>query len=69
MDLTQLGSIRARLENLGPQVIINASAFTAVDQAEQEAELALAVNRDAVGEIASYCAAVDAVLILSLIHI
>ena len=63
LDLTQLGSIRARLENLGPQVIINASAFTAVDQAEQEAELALAVNRDAVGEIASYCAAVDAVLI------
>ena len=63
LDLTQLGSIRARLENLGPQVIINASAFTAVDQAEQETELALAVNRDAVGEIASYCAAVDAVLI------
>ena len=63
MDLTQLGSIRAKLENLGPQVIINASAFTAVDQAEQETELALAVNRDAVGEIASYCAAVDAVLI------
>ena len=63
LDLTQLGSIRARLENLGPQVIINASAYTAVDQAEQETELALAINRDAVGEIASYCAAVDAVLI------
>lgn len=63
LDLTQLGSIRANLENLAPQVIINASAYTAVDQAEQETELALAVNRDAVGEIASYCAAVDAVLI------
>ena len=63
MDLTQLGSIRAKLESMRPQVIINASAYTAVDQAEQETELALAVNRDAVGEIASYCAAVDAVLI------
>ena len=63
MDLTQLGSIRAKLESMRPQVIINASAYTAVDQAEQETELALTVNRDAVGEIASYCAAVDAVLI------
>ena len=35
-----------------PDVVINAAAYTAVDRAESEPELAMLVNRDAPGELA-----------------
>jgi dTDP-4-dehydrorhamnose reductase len=38
-----------------PTVIINASAYTAVDRAEKDVEAAFALNRNAVKTIASYC--------------
>ncbi len=44
LDLTQTDRIRETLREVRPQVIVNAAAFTAVDKAEEEAELALAVN-------------------------
>ncbi|MBB6521999.1 dTDP-4-dehydrorhamnose reductase [Pseudoteredinibacter isoporae] len=37
-----------------PGYIINAAAYTAVDKSESEAELALAINRDAVEQMARY---------------
>jgi dTDP-4-dehydrorhamnose reductase len=39
-----------------PALVINAAAYTAVDRAESEAALAMAVNGDAVGVIARLCA-------------
>lgn len=39
-----------------PSLVINAAAYTAVDRAETEAALAMAVNGDAVGVIARLCA-------------
>jgi dTDP-4-dehydrorhamnose reductase len=63
LDLVQLETIAERLAGLKPQIIINASAYTAVDLAEQETELAYAINRDAVNELAGYCARNDAALI------
>ena len=43
-DLTQTKEIKTILEKYQPSIIINASAYTAVDQAEKEPELAHLVN-------------------------
>jgi dTDP-4-dehydrorhamnose reductase len=47
---------RALLDLHRPALVINAAAYTAVDRAETEAALAMAVNGDAVGVIARLCA-------------
>jgi len=44
LDLTQADRIRETLREVRPQVIVNAAAYTAVDKAEEKAELAQAVN-------------------------
>ena len=43
-DLADGDSLRRAVRNSGAQVIINAAAHTAVDQAEDEPELARALN-------------------------
>ncbi|AOS97193.1 dTDP-4-dehydrorhamnose reductase [Microbulbifer aggregans] len=48
-----------------PQLVINASAYTAVDKAESEPELAQSVNGDSVAAMGKACAKVD----IPLIHI
>lgn len=56
IDLSKLDEIKSILATLNPSLIINPAAYTAVDLAEQEAESAFRINRDAVKEIAEYCA-------------
>ncbi len=53
------------LENLGfiPEIIINASAFTAVDLAESQKEKAMNINANSVGEIAKFCEKNNATLV------
>lgn len=64
LDLSDLSGLIQVLNQYQPQVIVNASAYTAVDQAQQERELAFAVNRDAVAVMANYMAQVsDGVLV------
>ena len=48
LDLSQPHSIAERLEALKPDLIINAGAYTAVDKAEAEPDLAFTVNAEAV---------------------
>ena len=48
-DLTDSGMLTARLVVEAPDVIINAAAYTAVDKAEGDEELARAINAQAVG--------------------
>ena len=52
LDLSNLDSIRSVIREVQPQLIVNAAAYTAVDRAESESELAMAVNGIAPGVIA-----------------
>jgi dTDP-4-dehydrorhamnose reductase len=52
MDLTAPDHIVAALRATKPDVVVNAAAYTAVDQAEREPEVARAVNATAVGVLA-----------------
>jgi dTDP-4-dehydrorhamnose reductase len=52
MDLADPDSIRRVIREIKPSLIINAAAYTAVDKAEEEPELAMAVNGTAVGVLA-----------------
>ena len=44
LDLAQPASIRQSISTVSPDVIVNAAAYTAVDKAETETELAHAIN-------------------------
>jgi len=50
-DLSTPEKLAALLDRVQPEVIVNAAAYTAVDRAEQEQELANRVNGHAVGEL------------------
>lgn len=63
IDLTRPEQARRVIKRIKPQVIINATAYTSVDGAESEAEVALAINRDAPGIIAEEAKALGAVFI------
>lgn len=56
LDLTNLDAIPAALDRLAPDIIINPAAYTAVDKAEDEPELAMLINGDAPGMIARWAA-------------
>ena len=47
IDLEQADSLRELIHNIRPQVIFNATAYTAVDRAESEMEIAQAINSHA----------------------
>lgn len=54
LDLADLDALPAVLDRIAPDVILNAAAYTAVDRAEDEPELAMRVNADAVGVIGAW---------------
>ncbi len=56
LDVTDRGAVRRALETHAPSVVINAAAYTAVDRAEAEPDLAFAVNRDGPAHLADTCA-------------
>jgi dTDP-4-dehydrorhamnose reductase len=58
-DLCDVDALRAAIHYNQPDVVINAAAYTAVDRAEKEEALALAVNGVAPGVMAQECAAQD----------
>ncbi|MEM8546341.1 MAG: dTDP-4-dehydrorhamnose reductase [Cyanobacteria bacterium P01_H01_bin.119] len=52
LDLTQLADIGPQVVAQQPDVIVNAAAYTAVDKAESEPDLAHRINGDAPGRLA-----------------
>ncbi|MBA1380881.1 dTDP-4-dehydrorhamnose reductase [Pseudomonas brassicacearum] len=52
LDMARTDHIRAPIDALRPDLIINAAAHTAVDQAESEAQRAFAINATAPGVLA-----------------
>lgn len=62
-DLSNLESLRATIRQIKPDVIVNAAAYTAVDKAESETELADRVNGLASGVMAEEAASLGAWLV------
>lgn len=63
LDLTDASTIAAFVGAERPQIIINASAYTGVDKAETEPDLAFALNCDGPAALARAAKAVDAALV------
>lgn len=62
-DILDTAGITETLMTLRPEIIINAAAYTAVDQAEQDVEAATAANARAPGVIAQIAAKLDSLLV------
>ena len=56
-DLSLPDTLPAKLDALGPDLIVNPAAYTAVDKAEDEAATAFLINGDAPGIMARWAAA------------
>ncbi len=54
-DLSVAGACRRAIETRRPAAVINAAAYTAVDQAEEETDLAFRINAAAPTEMAHAC--------------
>ena len=63
IDLTSADSIETREQEFHPELIINAAAYTDVDRAESEPEIAMAVNGIAPGLLAEQAQTICAGLI------
>lgn len=55
-DITDATALARELGRTAPELVINATAYTAVDRAEIEREVAERVNGTAVGELGELCA-------------
>ncbi|WP_194711689.1 dTDP-4-dehydrorhamnose reductase [Noviherbaspirillum soli] len=52
MDLSDLSRIRQVIRDIKPDLIVNPAAYTAVDKAEEEPDVAMRINGEAVGVMA-----------------
>src|SRR4051794_10181305 len=63
IDVTDRSAVREKMSAFCPDLVINAAAYTAVDRAEDEAELAHKVNCDGAGIVAEASDRLNAPLI------
>ncbi len=63
LDLSKPGDIRQTIREVRPQLIVNAAAYTAVDQAETDETMAKAINEEAPGLMAVEANKIDAMLL------
>lgn len=63
LDLTDLNGIADALAMAKPDLVVSAAAYTAVDQAEDEPEMARTINSDGAGRVAAAAAALAAPVI------
>ena len=62
-DLSAPGALAALVREVAPAVVLNAAAYTAVDRAESDVELARRINADAVGELGEAAKALGATVV------
>jgi dTDP-4-dehydrorhamnose reductase len=65
MDITRKGQVESGLASEEVDLVINCAAYTAVDKAEEEVQLAFAINREGTANLAAACVS----LAIPLIHI
>jgi len=65
LDITQQDAVNNFIQTQKPDILINAAAYTAVDKAESEPELAYSINCDGAANLARTCADND----IPLLHI
>jgi dTDP-4-dehydrorhamnose reductase len=65
LDISNTHAVERAIAINKPDIVINAAAYTEVDKAEEESELAYAVNRDGVANLAKACKAAQ----IPIIHI
>ena len=63
LDLSNPDQIRRVMQDVRPQLVINAAAYTAVDQAETELALAMRINGEAPGVLAEEAKRIGAALL------
>ena len=63
VDLSDHNGLRRLVQKIKPNIIINAAAYTNVDKAESEPELARAINATGPGVLAEEAKKIDAVLV------
>jgi len=63
MDLSNLDQVREVIRRVQPKLIVNPAAYTAVDKAESEPELAFRINAEAPGVMAEEAKALGAALV------
>jgi len=63
ISVTDQAHLLPAVINFNPDLVVNAAAYTAVDKAEDDREVAFAVNRDGAATVAAAAQAADAPLI------
>jgi len=62
-DLAKLDDLRATIREIKPAIMVNAAAYTAVDRAEEDRDLAYIVNTEAPALLAEEAKAQDSLLV------
>ncbi len=63
LDISDAKAVEKAVQQIRPTVIINAAAYTAVDKAEQEREMAFAINRDGPANLARAAKQINAAIL------
>ena len=64
-DLSDTRQLRELIRSAKPKIIVNASAYTAVDRAESEPQLAASINAEVPGVMAEEARTLGALLVQS----
>lgn len=63
LDITSKDQVANKISALKPEIVINAAAYTAVDDCEKKRDLAMQVNGEGPGNLAMICKQIGAILV------